>query len=83
MERSPRCFDEASRQQRPSNPLVSFTEADDQHAERGCACAGINFIPAGRFREGGKTYAYGPHFSGNFWWTTHEHWMKLPEQARR
>ena len=46
-------------------------------------CAGINFIPAGRFREDGKTYAYGPHFSGNFWWTTHEHWMELPEQARR
>ena len=44
--------------------------------------AGINYWPPNGFRKDGQHVHFGQHFSGNFWWTTREHWMSLPEQAR-
>ena len=33
--------------------------------------AGTNYIPKGPYMS--------PHFSGNFWWTTGQHYLKLPK----
>jgi len=35
------------------------------------ALTGTNYIPKGPYMS--------PHFSGNFWWTTGQHYLKLPK----